>query len=118
MKDIDIYFDQKAEPVKGSLAALRQFILSYADGVSEVWRYQMPFYCIDGKRFCYLWVDKKRHQPYIGFVDGREMEHSALISEKRSRMKIFIVDPTENWDQDTISLLLDQAINIARLHVG
>jgi hypothetical protein len=114
MKDIDIYFDKKTEPVKGCLAALRRYILSYAPGVSEVWRYQMPFYCIDGKRFCYLWIDKKRHQPYIGFVDGREIVHAALISEKRSRMKIHLIDPQENWDPDLVGILLDQAIEIAQ----
>ena len=42
--------------------------------------------------FCYLWVNKKTHQPYIGIVEGRKIEHPLLIIEKRSRMKIMLLD--------------------------
>jgi hypothetical protein len=112
--EIDNYFDQKEEPVRGCLSAMRNLILTLSPGISEVWRYRMPFYCIHGNRFCYLWVDKKRRQPYIGFVNGGQMDHSALLSEKRAKMKIYLLDPYLDWDPDEISGLLKQAISMAR----
>ncbi len=110
LKEIDIYFDQQEEPTRGCLAALRHVILHHSSEVTEVWRYRMPFYCHAGKRFCYLWVDKKRNQPYIGFVDGNRLAHPDLLGEKRSRMKILLIDPGADLPLETISVLLKEAI--------
>ena len=112
LKEIDLYFDSNDEPVRSCLNALRHFILQYNPEVSEIWRYRMPFYCFSGKRFCYLWVDKKRNQPYIGFVDGKLIDHPELLVEKRSRMKIFLIDPTADLPVETIEGLLELGINL------
>ena len=55
---------------------------------------------------------KKSGQPYIGFVDGNHIEHTDLIAEKRSRMKIILFDPTEDLPIDTIQLILGLAIKV------
>jgi hypothetical protein len=115
LREIDIYFDSKDEPVKGCLAALRQMLLRYNPSVSEAWRYRMPFYFFAGKRFCYLWVDKKLDQPYIGFVDGKNINHPHLLFENRSRMKILRIDPALDLPFETIKFILDEAVSMLSL---
>ena len=60
--------------------------------------------------FCYLWVQKDTGSPYIGFVEGKNINHPKLIAERRARMKIMPVDPEKDLPVKTIKLLLKQAI--------
>ena len=62
--------------------------------------------------FCYLWVHKKNGLPYIGFVEGKRLAHSELIIEKRSRMKILLIDPATDLPIPKIDALLDAAIGL------
>ena len=110
MREIDNYFLQKEEPVKSCLLFLREYILGYDPNITEAWKYRMPFYCYRGKMFCYLWVHKKNGLPYIGIVEGKRIDHPALIIEGRARMKIMLLDPSNDLPIDTIKSILDIAV--------
>lgn len=110
MRDIDSYFSEKEEPVKSCLQFLRSHILSLDPNISEVWRYKMPFYCFNGKRFCYLWVHKQQQQPYIGFVDGALLHYPELVAEKRARMKIWLFDPSANLPVKKMNRILNEVL--------
>ncbi|HJP61990.1 MAG TPA: DUF1801 domain-containing protein [Mucilaginibacter sp.] len=112
MREIDNYFLQKEEPVKGCLLFLRDHILAYDKGITEAWKYRMPFYCYKGKMFCYLWTHKKNGLPYIGIVEGRKIDHPLLIQEERARMKILFVDPTADLPLETINKILKIALDL------
>jgi hypothetical protein len=112
LREIDLYFSEKDEPLRACLEALRYLILHHAPQITEVWQYKMPFYRFAGKRFCYLWMDKRTGQPYIGFVDGKRLDHPELLMEKRSRMKIFRIDATTDLPVETIRELLNAAIGL------
>ena len=112
LKPVDNYFLNKDEPLKSYLQFLRGYIISFAPGITETWKYQMPFYCFNTKRFCYLWIHKKFMHPYIGFVDGNKINHPDLLTEKRSRMKILLLDPNRPVPKKKINLLLKQAIKL------
>lgn len=114
LKEIDRYFEQHQEPLRGCLAALRHLILNHNSKVTEVWRYRMPFYCYSDKRFCYLWVDKKRNLPYIGFVDGNLLGDPELLGEKRSRMKILLIDTAADLPVEKITALLNEAVALLK----
>lgn len=60
---------------------------------------------------------KKSKQPYIGIVEGKRLEHPALISEKRSRIKIILIDPNEDLPLNTIKEILTQAIRLYKTGV-
>jgi hypothetical protein len=109
---IDSYFLNKDEPVKSCLLFLRDFILNYDKNVTETWKYGMPFYCYNGKMFCYLWVHKKSHNPYIGIVEGRKIEHPLLILEKRARMKIMEMDAERDIPVEVIREILGMAVGL------
>lgn len=109
---MDEYFLQQEEPVKSTLLALAGLILQQNRDITAMLSYGMPTYYYKGKRFCYLWVHKKLHQPYIGFIDGNKIDHSALLQEKRSRMKILLIDAEKDLPVKTIQTILQQAISI------
>ena len=111
LKPADNYFLQQEEPVKSCLLALRKIILAQHMQVTETWKYGMPFYCCNGKMFCYLWFHKKYQQPYLGIVDGSKINHPLLVQEKRARMKIMLVDPGKDIPVKTIRMILQKALS-------
>jgi hypothetical protein len=112
MRPIDNFFLQQEEPVKSCLQFLRAHILKQDSRISEAWKYGMPFYCYNGKMFCYLWVHKKYHQPYIGIVDGNLIHHPDLLTEKRARMKILLLDPEKDIPLKKINGILKEVLAI------
>ena len=111
MKEIDNFYLQQDEPIKGCLLALREIILSQDSDITNALKYGMPFFCYKGKMFCYLWVHKKYKQPYIGIVEGKRFDEPFLIQEDRSRMKIMLFDPNKDLPLKTIKTILQKAIN-------
>lgn len=111
LKEIDLYFLHQDEPVKSYLLALREHILQFDKRVTEAWKYRMPFYCYNGKMFCYLWVHKKHLQPYLGIVEGNRIVHPELLQEKRARMKILLFNPDKDIPVRTINDILKTAIS-------
>lgn len=114
MTPIDTYFSKKEEPTKSCLLFLRHHILHTDSNISEAWKYGMPFYCYNGKMFCYLWVHKKYKQPYLGIVEGKKINHPHLIIEKRARMKIILFDPTKDLPIKAIDSILRATLKLYR----
>jgi hypothetical protein len=112
MTELDNFYLQQPEPIKGTLLALKEIILQQDKDVTNAWKYGMPFFCYKGKMFCYLWVHKKHKLPYIGIVEGKKIEHPDLIIEKRSRMKIMLLNPNKDLPLKTIERILQQALNL------
>lgn len=112
LRDIDHFYLQKEEPVKSCLIALREIILKQDRDITVAWKYGMPFFCYKGKMFCYLWVHKTIKQPYVGFVEGKYLNHPKLLIEKRARMKIFLCDPQKDLPIKVIQTILKQALDL------
>ncbi len=110
LSPIDSYYATQEEPVKSCLQFLRMHILKAGPEITEVWKYGMPFFCYKGKMMCYVWTHKKYGQPYIGIVDGKLINHPDLITEKRAKMKILLVDPQKNIPVKKISVLLKEML--------
>ena len=114
LRDIDNYFLNKDEPVKGCLLFLREFILNFDNNITETWKYGMPVYCYKDKMFCYLWVHKITHNPYLGIVDGKKIEHPLLAIEKRARMKTIQFDARQDIPVETVKEILGMALALRR----
>ncbi len=110
LRPIDNYFSEQNEPAKTCLQFLRAHILKQDENITEAWKYGMPFYCYKGKMFCYLWIHKKYHQPYIGIVEGKQINHPDLLTEKRARMKILLIDPAKDLPIKKINSILKEVI--------
>jgi Domain of unknown function (DU1801) len=110
LRPIDTYYLQKEEPIKSCLQFLREHILKLDEHITEAWKYGMPFFCYNGKMFCYLWVHKKYGQPYIGIVEGKRIDHPELLQEKRARMKILLLDANKDIPIRKINSIMKEVI--------
>lgn len=108
------FYLQKDDPLRSCLLSLRDLILQQDADISESLKYGMPFFLYRGKMFCYLWKQQKSGLPYIGFVEGKLLEHPQLVTEKRARMKIFLLDAQIDLPVEVIHTLLTEALDIYR----
>ena len=112
MKETDNFYLSQQEPSRSCLLALRNLILEVDKNVSETQKWGMPCFMYRKKMFCFLWTDKKTNEPYILFVEGKYLDHPKLEQGNRSRMKILSIDPNKNIPVNTITLLLNDALNL------
>lgn len=112
MSPLEEYYHYKEEPLKSCMQAAREFILSLDAGLSEDWKYRMPFFMYKKRMFCYLWIDKKTLQPYVGIVEGRQLEHPLLIQAERARMKIFMLDVEKKVPEKVLGPILRKALKL------
>jgi len=110
LSPIDAWFLNHDEPIRTCLQFMRMHILKQNSKISESWKYGMPIFCYNGKMLCYLWIHKKYKQPYLGIVEGKKIHHPDLIQEKRARMKILLLDPTEDIPLKKINGILKEVI--------
>ncbi|MFK7970390.1 MAG: DUF1801 domain-containing protein [Bacteroidia bacterium] len=94
------------------MLALRDIILNIDQEIKTAWKYGMPFFVLDGKMLCYLWKDKKTGKPYIGFADGKLMDHPQLEQGNRSRMKVLHIDPEQDIDVELVEELVKMGMAI------
>jgi len=113
-QELQNFYLQKEEPNRSCLLTLRDFILQQDNLITETKKYGMPCFCYKNKMFCYLWTDKKTDQPYILIVEGQLLDHPLLEEGKRSRMKIFRVNPNEDLAIETIENILQTALDLYR----
>lgn len=92
---------------------MRDVILAQT-GVSSAWKYGMPFFCYNGKMIAYLWIHRKHNLPYMGLVDGKRFDEPFLVQEKRSRMKIMLIDPAKDLPVRRINQLIRKAVKFSK----
>jgi len=112
MKELDNFYLNLQEPDRSVFIALRQLILSLDSNLTPEWKYKLPFFYFKGKMFCYLWVHKKFKQPYIGIMDGNQLDYPELLLEDRKKVKILLVDPSKDIDVKKIKVILKDAIKL------
>lgn len=111
LSDSDNFYYEQQEPLRSYLLALKEIILNQDPHIKTAWKYNMPFFCYNEKMFCYLWIHKKLHLPYLGIVEGNKINHPDLLIEKRSRMKILLLDPSKDIPVKKIQTILKLAIS-------
>lgn len=113
-QELQDFYQKKTEPNKSCLLALRDLILAQDEHITETMKYGMPCFCYQKKMFCYLWTEKKTDEPYLLMVEGKHLHSPFLETGKRSRMKIFRVDPLKDFSIKTIEEILRQALDLYR----
>lgn len=113
-EDLDSFYLRSEEPNRSCLLALRKIILDQDSRVMETRKYGMPCFCYQKEAFCYLWTDKKTHDPYLLMVEGKHLDHPGLESGNRSRMKIFRVYPNTDLPIADIHTILNDALDLYR----
>jgi Domain of unknown function (DU1801) len=114
LKNLDNFYANQEEPVKSCLLALSEIILKQDEHTSTTLKYGMPFFMYNRKMFCYLWVDKKLHEPYLGIVEGGLVNHPLLIQGKRTRMKTIQFNANKDLPIRIINTILKQTLDLYR----
>lgn len=114
MKPVDNFYNKLDEPANGVLLAMREIILAQDPVITHELKYGMPFFCYEGKMFCYLWIHKKNGQPYLGLVEGKHFDEEFLLQEARSRMKIMMLDPEKDLPVAKIKAVIEKALDLYR----
>jgi hypothetical protein len=111
---LDQFYIQHSEPNASCFLALRDIILRYDEAISETKKYGMPCFVYKNKALCYLWSDKKTNEPYILLVDGNLLDHPALESGDRKRMKILRINPNTDIDILTVTEVVSASISLRK----
>ena len=117
MDELQNYYQNKIEPNKSCLLALRTIILNQDKNITETRKWGMPCFCYKKMMFCYLWTDKKTDEPYILMVEGKYLDHPELEVGDRTRMKIFRVNPNKDIPVKTIERILQNALALYKTRV-
>jgi len=112
VKALDLFYLEKTEPVKSCLLALKAIILNYNNDFTPDWKYGLPCFLLQGKIFCYLWVDKKTQFPYISIAKGSKLDHPDLIQGNRKVFKLLMINPEEDIPVDKIHQIFDMAMDL------
>ena len=110
MNELELFFTKHDESINSCLLALKSILIAQDPEISCELKYGMPFFCYRKKMFCYLWMDKKLHMPYLGFVEGNKIHHENLIQGNRARMKVMIIDPNKDIPIKTIQIIVKKAL--------
>jgi len=112
MNPPELFYLQLEEPYRDQLLSLREHIVRYDPDITEAWKFNMPSFLYRSNRFCYLRMDQKKKMYYIGFNDGKWIDHPALTFEDRSRIKIFLLDPNTELPFNIIDSVIAAAIKL------
>jgi Domain of unknown function (DU1801) len=114
LKNLDNFYANQDEPIKSCLLALSEIILNQDEHITTALKYGIPFFMYKRKMFCYLWIDKKLNEPYLGIVEGELVNHPLLVKGKRARMKTIHFNANKNLPIKTINGILKQALDLYR----
>ncbi|MGF1925918.1 MAG: DUF1801 domain-containing protein [Bacteroidia bacterium] len=112
--ELDLFYLKQEEQIRDCLLALKTVVLSFDKNITPEFKYKLPFFYYKAKPMCYFWIHKKWKQPYIGFVDGGLIDHPDLLQEKRSRMKILLIDQHQDLPLEVIHSILSNALQLCR----
>ena len=107
---LDEFYMSKSNPQQGCLLALRDLILAYHPSICKAWKWDLPFFTIKNKNFCYLSLDKKTKQPYVAFLAGYKMHHPQLYQGNRKMVKLFYVNAEQDIDRHTLHEIMNEAL--------
>lgn len=114
MTALENFYLKQPEPIRSCYLALRTLILNQDSNITNEWKYGSSFFYYKGKMFCYLWYHKKYEKPYLSFVEGNRFDEPFLLQEKRSRMKIMLLDPIQDLPLADLNYMLEKALNLYR----
>ena len=112
MREIDNFFLDKKEPIKGCLLSLKTIIYNYNKDFTLQWKYRLPCFVHKNQIFCYLWVDKKTQFPYIAIGKGVKIEHPDLIRGNRTFVKLLMINPKKDIPVNKIYEIFDVAMKL------
>ncbi len=102
---IDQYIEGLGEDNKSFVQALIAIIFKQDEHLHLKCSFGLPFFYFKGNPFCYINIDQKTKQPYLGFMNGKWLQHKNLHAEGRKMVKLLRFN-----NQNDIPLKMLQAV--------
>jgi hypothetical protein len=106
LNPIDQLYENQKEPYYSTFHFLRNFILKNNIEITEAFKYGTPFFIYKKKNLAYLWIDKKTKLVYIGFPNGKLVEHNALYAGDKKYVKKYFVNQDADIDIQEINSII------------
>ncbi len=111
MNPAEKYILEQPEPYKDILIQLQLIIEHTVPDVDLRYKYNIPFYYVEGKPFCYLNASPKKHYVDLGFWKGSALtlhkEH--LVIEDRKMITSLRYRQTEEINTAVLTDVLQEA---------
>lgn len=106
---VEIFLLNQSESLQTVLFPIREIILSAAPAMEEKFSYGTPFYYYHGPL---LYVSGKAESMYLGFVDGKRLDHdlAMLSGEHLKQIRHFAIFPWTEEKEVQLRFLLQEAI--------
>lgn len=114
IKETENFYLNLDEPLQSCMLALRDIILKSDDLVTETQKWSLPCFCYKKKMFCFLSFEQKTSEPYLLLVEGWRINHPSLLSAGRKRMKHLPIDVSKDLPVETITEILNEALDFYR----
>ncbi len=107
---LDDYYLRHPEPFQGCLLAMKHLILNLDNRITHERKYQIPFFCFEGKKLAFLWVNRKKLM--LGFVTDKSMIPRCVGIKHKDRFETIQLDPNADLPVEMITEKLREQIRI------
>ncbi len=97
---LEAYYLRQPEPFQSCLLALRDILLKADARISHERKFQIPFFCYEGKKLAYLWLNRKKLM--LGFVEDRSIQAIIPGIKNKDKYESIQIDPLADLPIDMI----------------
>jgi len=73
-------------------------------------KYQIPFFCFEGKKLAFLWMNRKKL--IIGFVTDKRVIHPTAGIKQKDQFEMMQIDPNADLPVEAIAAKLREQIQM------
>ena len=107
---LEDYYLRHPEPFQGCLLALKHIILNLDERITHERKYQIPFFCFEGKKLAFLWMNRKKLM--LGFVTDKSINPSKVGVKQKDRLEMIQIDPNADLPVEMIAAKLREQIQM------
>ena len=105
---LEDYYLRHPEPFQGCLLAMKHLILNLDDRITHERKYQIPFFCLEGKKLAFLWVNRKKLM--LGFVTDKSIIPHTVGTKHKDQLEMIQLDPNADLPVEMIIAKLREQI--------
>lgn len=105
---LEDYYLRHPEPFQGCLLAMKHLILNMDNRITHERKYQIPFFCFEGKKLAFLWVNRKKLM--LGFVTDKSIIPHTVGTKHKDRLEMIQLDPNADLPVEMIIAKLREQI--------
>ena len=108
--ELEDFYLRQPEPAQGCLFALRHIILNAHPGITEIPKYQIPFFYYKEKMVSFLWMSKKKLM--LGFVTDKKIHPIVPGVKRKDEMEMIQIDPAQDLPVEMIRERIKKLVDL------